>query len=103
MNKKSDNIKKSKSIFLIPIDDFDFFEKNQNNNISNNLTHIFLQNYNESSDSSNSLNSVDENGEINSFFQRNRTILMNNIFSGNWKTKIFYFKRYKLGIYNKKT
>ena len=27
MNKKSDNIKKSKSIFLIPIDDFDFFEK----------------------------------------------------------------------------
>jgi len=103
MNKKSDNIKKSKSIFLIPIDDFDFFEKNQNNNISNNLTNIFLQNYNESSDSSNSLNSVDENGEINSFFQRNRTILMNNIFSGNWKTKIFYFKRYKLGIYNKKT
>ena len=101
MNKKSDNIKKSKSIFLIPIDDF--FEKNQNNNISNNLTNIFLQNYNESSDSSNSLNSVDENGEINSFFQRNRTILMNNIFSGNWKTKIFYFKRYKLGIYNKKT
>lgn len=101
MNKKSDNIKKSKSIFLIPIDDF--FEKNQNNNISNNLTNIFLQNYNESSDSSNSLNSVDENGEINSFFQWNRTILMNNIFSGNWKTKIFYFKRYKLGIYNKKT
>ena len=101
MNKKSYNIKKSKSIFLIPIDDF--FEKNQNNNISNNHTNIFLQNYNESSDSSNSLNSVDENGEINSFFQRNRTILMNNIFSGNWKIKIFYFKRYKLGIYNKKT
>ena len=80
-----------------------FLRKNQNNNISNNLTNIFLQNYNESSDSSNSLNSVDENGEINSFFQRNRTILMNNIFSGNWKTKIFYFKRYKLCIYNIKT
>lgn len=80
-----------------------FLRKNQNNNISNNLTNIFLQNYNESSDSSNSLNSVDENGEINSFFLQNKTILMNNIFSGNWKTKIFYFKRYKLGIYNKKT
>ena len=80
-----------------------FLRKNQNNNISNNLTNIFLQNYNESSDSSNSLNSVDENGEINSFFLQNKTILMNNIFSGNWKTKIFYFKRYKLDIYNKKT
>ena len=79
-----------------------FLRKNQNNNISNNLTNIFLQNYNESSDSSNSLNSVDENGEINSFFQRNRTILMNNIFSGNWKTKIYYFKRYKLDMYKKK-
>ena len=79
-----------------------FLRKNQNNNISNNLTNIFLQNYNESSDSSNSLNSVDENGEINSFFLQNKTILMNNIFSGNWKTKIYYFKRYKLDIYKKK-
>ena len=100
MKKNGYNIKKSKSIFLIPIDDF--FEKNDNYNIYSNHTNIFLQSDNETSNSSKSLNSVDENGEINSFFLQNKTILMNNIFSGNWKTKIYYFKRYKLGIYNKK-
>ena len=83
MKKKGYNIKKSKSIFLIPIDDF--FEKNDNYNIYSNHTNIFLQSDNETSNSSKSLNSVDENGEINSFLLQNKTILMNNIFSGNWK------------------
>jgi hypothetical protein len=100
MKKKDNNIKKSRSIFLIPIDHF--FEKNKKYNVYNNHSNIFFQNDNDSSNSSNSLNSVDENGEINSFFLQNKTILMNNIFSGNWKTKIYYFKRYKLDMYKKK-
>lgn len=41
MKKNGYNIKKSKSIFLIPIDDF--FEKNDNYNIYSNHTNIFLQ------------------------------------------------------------
>jgi hypothetical protein len=100
MEKKNYHINKSKSIFLIPIDDF-FVEKKIENvySLSNGF---FFDSNNETNLSNNSFSSSEENGEINSFFSQNKTLFMNNVFMNDWKTKIAYFKRYKFGLYNKK-
>ena len=84
------NINKSQLIFLIPIDDYfqnrkyKYEKRNDSDSDSNNISLL-----------------GEEDGEIHSSNSLKKIQFTEQVLLNNWKTMVFYFKKYKYNIYKK--